>query len=173
MWRRKARRSRPNRKGSKFESLPLIRQGGLATGKIDGSLQPRSSLVAARAFHAPAYVNSDCGAKAMTFDRIQVNALDRPLEIPLSRCSTAISLETIQVGALGRTHDWTISRRVVAYVRVPVIVAGGLGADNVAAAIAAVRTAGSIPRRAPTGATAATASTVRAHRQMCRRGFPS
>jgi hypothetical protein len=74
---RKARRSRPNRKGSKFESLPLIRQGGLATGKIDGSLQPRSSLVAARTFQAPAYVNSDCGTKAMTFDRIQVNALVR------------------------------------------------------------------------------------------------
>ena len=47
-----------------------------------------------------------------------------------------------QVGALGRTHDWTISRRVVASVRVPVILAGGLGADNVAAAIAAVRPAG-------------------------------
>ena len=74
---RKARRSRPNKKGSKFESLPLIRQGGLATGKIDGSLQPSSSLVAARAFQAPAYVNSDCGARAMTFDRIQVNALVR------------------------------------------------------------------------------------------------
>ena len=71
------RDARPNRKGSKFESLPLIRQGGLATGKIDGSLQPRSSLVAARAFQAPAYVNSDCGTKAMTFDRIQVNALVR------------------------------------------------------------------------------------------------
>ena len=31
----------------------------------------------ARAFQAPAYVNSDCGAKAMAFDRIQVNALVR------------------------------------------------------------------------------------------------
>jgi phosphoribosylanthranilate isomerase len=47
-----------------------------------------------------------------------------------------------QVGALGRTHDWTISRQIVASVGVPVILAGGLGADNVAAAIAAVRPAG-------------------------------
>jgi phosphoribosylanthranilate isomerase len=47
-----------------------------------------------------------------------------------------------QVGALGRTHDWTISREIVASVRVPVILAGGLGLDNVAAAIAAVRPAG-------------------------------
>ena len=64
-------------KGSTFESLPLKRQGGLATGKIDGCLQPSSSLVASRAFQAPAYVNSDCGAKAVPFDRIQVNALVR------------------------------------------------------------------------------------------------
>ena len=74
---RKARRSRLDTKGPKFESLPLIRQGGLATGNVDGSLQPSSSLVAARAFQAPAYVNNDCGAKALTFDRIQVNALVR------------------------------------------------------------------------------------------------
>ena len=73
----KVRRSSPKTKGPIFESLPLIRQGGLATGKIDGSLQPSSSLVAARAFQAPAYVNSDCGARALAFDRIQVNALVR------------------------------------------------------------------------------------------------
>ncbi|HEU0216341.1 MAG TPA: phosphoribosylanthranilate isomerase [Stellaceae bacterium] len=47
-----------------------------------------------------------------------------------------------QVGALGRTHDWTISRRIVQSVNVPVILAGGLGPGNVAAAIAAVRPAG-------------------------------
>jgi phosphoribosylanthranilate isomerase len=47
-----------------------------------------------------------------------------------------------QVGALGRTHDWTISRRIVENVNVPVILAGGLGPDNVADAIAAVGPAG-------------------------------
>jgi phosphoribosylanthranilate isomerase len=47
-----------------------------------------------------------------------------------------------QIGARGRVHDWTISRRIVDAVGVPVIVAGGLDADNVAAAIAAVRPAG-------------------------------
>jgi phosphoribosylanthranilate isomerase len=47
-----------------------------------------------------------------------------------------------QIGALGVTHDWRISRRIVERVRVPVILAGGLGPDNVADAIRAVRPAG-------------------------------
>lgn len=41
-------------------------------------------------------------------------------------------------GATGRTHDWEVSRAIVAATRVPVILAGGLTADNVAEAIAAV-----------------------------------
>jgi len=47
-----------------------------------------------------------------------------------------------QIGALGVTHDWNISRRIVELVRTPVILAGGLGPDNVAEAIRAVRPAG-------------------------------
>ncbi|HZA01770.1 MAG TPA: phosphoribosylanthranilate isomerase [Hyphomicrobiaceae bacterium] len=47
-----------------------------------------------------------------------------------------------QIGALGITHDWTISRRIVELSRVPVILAGGLGPDNVADAIRQVRPAG-------------------------------
>ncbi|MGY3035726.1 phosphoribosylanthranilate isomerase [Bradyrhizobium sp. USDA 4354] len=47
-----------------------------------------------------------------------------------------------QIGALGVTHDWNISRRIVDGVRVPVVLAGGLGPDNVAGAIQTVRPAG-------------------------------
>lgn len=42
-------------------------------------------------------------------------------------------------GATGKTHDWSISREIVAEVPVPVILAGGLTPANVAEAIAAVR----------------------------------
>lgn len=43
------------------------------------------------------------------------------------------------VGAAGATHDWSISRKIVETVKgVKVILAGGLGPDNVAAAIEAV-----------------------------------
>ncbi|MFI5365707.1 MAG: phosphoribosylanthranilate isomerase [Candidatus Binatia bacterium] len=38
-------------------------------------------------------------------------------------------------GATGKTHDWTISRALVAAVRVPVILAGGLKPENVVEAI--------------------------------------
>jgi hypothetical protein len=47
-----------------------------------------------------------------------------------------------QIGALRRTHDWRLSRTIVDRVPMPVILAGGLGPDNVAAAIAAVGPAG-------------------------------
>jgi len=47
-----------------------------------------------------------------------------------------------QIGALGVTHDWGVSRRIVESVRIPVILAGGLGPDNVAEAIRVVRPAG-------------------------------
>jgi phosphoribosylanthranilate isomerase len=47
-----------------------------------------------------------------------------------------------QIGALGVAHDWSISRRIVQAVRLPVILAGGLGPDNVAEAIRRVGPAG-------------------------------
>jgi phosphoribosylanthranilate isomerase len=47
-----------------------------------------------------------------------------------------------QVGATGKVHDWSLSRRIVESVQVPVILAGGLGPDNVAEAIRAVKPAG-------------------------------
>jgi len=49
-----------------------------------------------------------------------------------------------ELGGTGRTHDWTISAELVrAWRRAPVFLAGGLRADNIAAArCAAVRPAG-------------------------------
>lgn len=47
-----------------------------------------------------------------------------------------------QLGATGETHDWSISREIVESVKIPVILAGGLGPDNVAEAIQRVKPAG-------------------------------
>jgi phosphoribosylanthranilate isomerase len=42
------------------------------------------------------------------------------------------------IGATGRTHDWSVSRAISAAIRLPCILAGGLGPDNVEAALRAV-----------------------------------
>jgi len=47
-----------------------------------------------------------------------------------------------QIGAVGEVHDWQISKQIVTAVRTPVILAGGLGPDNVAKAIKIVCPAG-------------------------------
>jgi phosphoribosylanthranilate isomerase len=43
------------------------------------------------------------------------------------------------IGAAGFTHDWSVSRAIVQQSSIPVILAGGLTADNVAEAIQAVK----------------------------------
>ena len=44
-----------------------------------------------------------------------------------------------ELGGTGRTHDWGLSRRIVAQTDKPVFLAGGLKAENVRAAVEAVR----------------------------------
>jgi phosphoribosylanthranilate isomerase len=44
-----------------------------------------------------------------------------------------------ELGGTGRTHDWTISRRIVEGVTKPVFLAGGLTPENVRRAVAEVR----------------------------------
>lgn len=49
------------------------------------------------------------------------------------------NLPVKELGGTGRVHDWTVSRRIRESVKVPVYLAGGLNAENVAEAITAVR----------------------------------
>jgi phosphoribosylanthranilate isomerase len=49
------------------------------------------------------------------------------------------SAAIVGIGATGAVHDWTISAEIVRRVNIPVILAGGLSPENVAAAIRAVR----------------------------------
>ena len=62
-------------------------------------------------------------------------------------CADLLLLDTADpsngvVGATGHTHDWAVSAEIVAAVDVPVLLAGGLGPDNVGEAIRRVRPAG-------------------------------
>lgn len=59
-----------------------------------------------------------------------------------ARVADAVLLDTKArglIGGTGKTHDWSISARIVAACPKPVILAGGLTPDNVAAAISQVR----------------------------------
>lgn len=47
--------------------------------------------------------------------------------------------EDLQIGATGETHNWNIDKKIVESVKTPVILAGGLGPDNVKEAIEKVR----------------------------------
>ena len=47
-----------------------------------------------------------------------------------------------QIGALGVTHNWELDRRIIRSVRIPAIMAGGLGPENVQDAIRVARPAG-------------------------------
>jgi len=49
------------------------------------------------------------------------------------------SLAIKELGGTGRRHDWNLSRRIRGQVSVPIFLAGGLNADNVGEAIAAVQ----------------------------------
>src|SRR3989338_472496 len=56
----------------------------------------------------------------------------------------AIALDTLNKatgvrGGTGKTHDWSISKRIVESISIPVILAGGLNPDNIAEAIRTVR----------------------------------
>lgn len=43
------------------------------------------------------------------------------------------------IGAAGKTHDWNISKQIVDSVKTPIVLAGGLGPDNVYEAVKRIR----------------------------------
>jgi len=49
------------------------------------------------------------------------------------------NLKIKELGGTGRTHDWSLSRRIVEQARAPVFLAGGLNAQNIRQAIEAVQ----------------------------------
>jgi phosphoribosylanthranilate isomerase len=49
-----------------------------------------------------------------------------------------LNLAVKELGGTGRTHDWSLSRRIREAIGIPLFLAGGLNQANVAEAIAAV-----------------------------------
>lgn len=62
--------------------------------------------------------------------------------LQMAPLADAILLDTCKNGVLGgtgETHDWNLSARLVRELKVPVVLAGGLGPDNVCQAVRTVR----------------------------------
>jgi phosphoribosylanthranilate isomerase len=114
----------------------LAERIGAATIQVHGDLRP-DGLVALRA-RAP-------GRRLLKAIHVTgPEAVAHARAFAPHACALLLDSRTAdRLGGTGRTHDWTISRRIVAAVApVPVILAGGLTPENVAAAITSVLPAG-------------------------------
>lgn len=62
--------------------------------------------------------------------------------VDVARLADAVLLDSRtedRIGGTGRTHDWSLSRRIVEALDVPVVLAGGLTPDNLSEALGIVR----------------------------------
>lgn len=69
-------------------------------------------------------------------------ALEVALEYEKTGVVDSILLDTRtedRIGGTGKTHDWSVSRRIVGSLKIPVILAGGLNPENVREAVEFVR----------------------------------
>lgn len=79
--------------------------------------------------------------------RVQGSTIDLPskkLALEYAAYSGALTVDTTlgdvkSFGCTGRTNDWEICREIVAAVKIPVVLAGGLTPENVAESIRSVR----------------------------------
>jgi phosphoribosylanthranilate isomerase len=79
--------------------------------------------------------------RAGEFERLAAD-MDRLAPFVDAFLTDTFDASTGRFGATGRTHDWSVSRRLVERSTRPVILAGGLTPENVARAIQEVRPAG-------------------------------
>jgi phosphoribosylanthranilate isomerase len=75
------------------------------------------------------------------FERL-AGEVDRCAPLVDAFLTDTFDTSTGRCGATGKTHDWSVSRRLVEHSARPVILAGGLTPDNVTRAIQEVRPAG-------------------------------
>jgi len=116
------------------EAVELCRYLGASTLQLHGAFPtPELPLIRAGLSHLKLIRSVNVtGPEALA----QARALARHVD--------ALILDTFDPttgrhGATGKTHDWSISRQIVAESRVPIILAGGLTPHNVADAIDSVR----------------------------------
>ena len=78
----------------------------------------------------------------VTLPVVSSNSVETASDV--SKVADFLLLDTVHpttgfVGATGQVHDWSLSRRIVDASNIPVILAGGLGPENVNEAIRVVQ----------------------------------
>jgi len=109
----------------------LLQQSEITTIQLHGEIAPssveglRDRIPHLKVFKSVNIISADSVAYPEAFAQL-VNGF----------VLDSINLATGQVGGTGKTHDWSVSRRIVMrYPDVPIILAGGLNSENVRSAI--------------------------------------
>lgn len=120
--------------GTAREAADLCRYLGASSLQLHGDFPTheipvlRAALPHLKIIRAVHVTGPEARAKARSLER-QVDALILDTFDP----------DTGRHGATGKTHDWNVSRQLVETSRVPIILAGGLTADNLGEAIRVVQ----------------------------------
>jgi len=120
--------------------VALVRQVGATTLQLQDAIEPeelraiRSALPAVKLIKAIHVSDGNGGSVADALTEAMAAA-------PLVDALLLDSRTADRIGGTGLPHDWSISRRIVASVGKPVILAGGLRPENLQAALEAVRPA--------------------------------
>ena len=113
-----------------------VRKVGASAVQIVRHIEPREYTALRRLLHGIKIVQvihvEDFSALALAQDYAK---LADALLLDSGRPKAAVE----ELGGTGRAHDWEVSARIVAGVGVPVFLAGGLNAGNVAEAVRQVR----------------------------------
>ena len=109
----------------------LLQQSGITTVQLHSEIAPssverlRGRLPYLKIFKSVHVISADSVAYPEAFRKLADGlVLD------------SVNVATGQLGGTGKTHDWSVSRKIVMrYPEIPIILAGGLNSENVRSAI--------------------------------------
>lgn len=122
------------------EILGLLRRSGMRAAQLHAPVPPERVAALRRADPELVLFKSIVVGRAAESDPLAVARAHAPWVDAF--LTDTYDPSTGRSGATGRTHDWSVSRALVAAGLRPVILAGGLTPENVAEAVRAVRPAG-------------------------------
>jgi phosphoribosylanthranilate isomerase len=108
------------------EIVPLAKYLGVSTIQLHGDTSPEEAKTIKKELH---YIKIYKAIHVINEGSIEKGKSYLPFVDAV--LPDTINLETDQVGGTGKTHDWNISKKMVEYYDIPLILAGGLNPDNV------------------------------------------